>query len=844
MAIATPATYRLPDPLRVTGSDIADNWRRFKDQWLNYVVAADLSDASSEKRAAVFLTCVGSEAYDVFRAMHFASDDDRKQIEHIITGFETFCVGAVNETYERYRFNKRTQDVGERFDVYLGEIRRMAKNCHFEGVADSMLRDRIVVGIRDDATRRKLLQVRDLTLNTAIDICKASEAASRQLKAMSTPEDVQPLQTTKPPYRRGGRAAGDRQRRRDQSTTRRDRSVDRPCRYCGRQHDANKQACPAYGQTCKKCQKQNHFAAVCRSTSSKPGPRQHNVKEIWESTESESLLALDSTKSKRVYSNLYVNERKVRFLLDCGSTVNLLPRSIVTAMGLVQLRPSRATLRMYNSTELHTVGMITATVRHPRTGDQFNIDFYVTEREQPILGIDACQRLNMLRIVEENICEMHDSALSSTASLTSADIFSRYTDLFDGSLGCIEGEVHLEVDPNVPLVQMPLRRLPVALRDQVKTELDKLVANDVIAPVTEPTSWVSALLVVQKAEGKGVRICVDPKFLNQALQRSTYYMQTIDDILPKLANVKVMSTVDMRQAFWMLKLDKESSMLTTFETPFGRYRWLRLAMGLKVSPEIFASRIQAALSGLTGVYCIADDILITGSGDDAQSATRDHDANVTALLDRCRQKGIKLNRDKLKLNRQSVTFMGHELTPTGLMPSKSKIEAIVNMPIPEDRAALQRVLGMATFLARYCPNFSEVTAPLRQLLAKNNEFRWQHRHTEALEKLKELLTTAPVLGYFCPSDEIILQCDASSYALAAVCMQNGKVIEYASRSMSDTEQQWAQIEKEQMSIVFGFERFHTYLYGKFVRVQTDYKPLLAINKKALGQRQKDSSECF
>lgn len=192
------------------------------------------------------------------------------------------------------------------------------------------------------------------------------------------------------------------------------------------------------------------------------------------------------------------------------------------------------------------------------------------------------------------------------------------------------------------------------------------------------------------------------------------------------------------------------------------------AMGLKVSPEIFASRIQAALSGLTGVYCIADDILITGSGDDAQSATRDHDANVTALLDRCRQKGIKLNRDKLKLNRQSVTFMGHELTPTGLMPSKSKIEAIVNMPIPEDRAALQRVLGMATFLARYCPNFSEVTAPLRQLLAKNNEFRWQHRHTEALEKLKELLTTAPVLGYFCPSDEIILQCDASSYALAAV----------------------------------------------------------------------------
>jgi len=81
-------------------------------------------------------------------------------------------------------------------------------------------------------------------------------------------------------------------------------------------------------------------------------------------------------------------------------------------------------------------------------------------------------------------------------------------------------------------------------------------------------------------------------------------MQTIDDILPKLTNVKVISTVDIKQAFWMLQIDRESSMLTTFETPYGRYRWLRLPMGLKVSPEVFAARIQAALAGLKGVYAI------------------------------------------------------------------------------------------------------------------------------------------------------------------------------------------------------------------------------------------------
>ena len=210
-------------------------------------------------------------------------------------------------------------------------------------------------------------------------------------------------------------------------------------------------------------------------------------------------------------------------------------------------------------------------------------------------------------------------------------------------------------------------------------------------------------------------------------------------------------------------------------------------MGLSASPEIFAARIQAALSGLKGVYCIADDILVTGSGDDVSTATRDHDANLIALLDRCRQKGVKLNKDKLKLNRQSVTYMGHVLTPEGLKPDKRKLDAILSMPRPENKAALQRLLGMTTYLARYCPNYSEVTAPLRQVLAQENEFRWDERHTAALEEIKQLLTTAPVLGYYSPHEEVTLQCDSSSYALSAVLLQNGKVLEYGSRRMTKCE---------------------------------------------------------
>jgi len=137
--------------------------------------------------------------------------------------------------------------------------------------------------------------------------------------------------------------------------------------------------------------------------------------------------------------------------------------------------------------------------------------------------MDACRRLDMLHI-EENICEVHESSLSSpTASPTEREILAEYGDLFEG-LGLLEGDVHLETDPAVPLpVQMPLRRLPVGVRDKVAIELQTMEAQGIIMPVTDLSAWVSALLVVAKPDGK-IRICIDPKHLNKALKRAHFCM--------------------------------------------------------------------------------------------------------------------------------------------------------------------------------------------------------------------------------------------------------------------------------------------------------------------------------
>ena len=172
-----------PQKLDIT-TNLATEWRRFHAQWTNYCVATDLNDAPVRKRTATFLAIIGNDAYSLYESMDFG-DEDRENIDVVVAKFREHCIGETNVTYERYIFNKRSQDVNESFDTFLAELRRLIKTCEYGTLDESILKDRIVMGIHNDTTRRKLLQTRQLTLAVAVDICRASELASRQLKAMA-----------------------------------------------------------------------------------------------------------------------------------------------------------------------------------------------------------------------------------------------------------------------------------------------------------------------------------------------------------------------------------------------------------------------------------------------------------------------------------------------------------------------------------------------------------------------------------------------------------------------------------------------------------------------------------
>ena len=198
-----------------------------------------------------------------------------------------------------------------------------------------------------------------------------------------------------------------------------------------------------------------------------------------------------------------------------------------------------------------------------------------------------------------------------------------------------------------------------------------------------------------------------------------------------------------------------------------------------------------------------------------------------------------MNRRKVKRCQSSVRFMGHLLTSDGLKADPEKIQAIIEMFEPGDITALKRFLGMVNYLSKYTPLLSDMTEPLRRLDDKEVELRWTNSHITAMEAIKKAVTAASVLRFFDVRKPVTIQCDASETGLGAVLLQEGQPICYASRTLTDTDTRYAQIEKELLAIVWSCDKFDQYIYGRdMVTIESDHEPLKAVFKKDIDKSPK------
>ena len=274
-------------------------------------------------------------------------------------------------------------------------------------------------------------------------------------------------------------------------------------------------------------------------------------------------------------------------------------------------------------------------------------------------------------------------------STTKEYILHEYADVFKGVGTLPGGPYHIKLKDSYKPVQHPPRSVPLGMQSAYKAELDRLVKEGIITEVHEYTEWINSIVPVMK-EDNSLRLCLDPKDLNKAIKRNQLYARTLDDILPELAQSKYFTVKDATSRFWHILLDFRSSLLTTFNTLWGKYRWLRMPFHLKVSGDVFQERLDRVLRLVPGVLGIADDIVIHGTTENT------HDGTVLVLCETARLNNLSLNSKKMQFKFTDCKFFGHRLTPDGIKVDPKKIEAIIQMDSPQNTASLQSFNGMVT----------------------------------------------------------------------------------------------------------------------------------------------------
>ena len=758
--------------------------------------------------------------------------------------------GEENILYERHIFRKASQRSDETIDQFCTRLRHLATTCEFDD-ADDEIKTQIVESCRSSRLRRKAFRD-DPKLDDLIKYARALEISDHHAEEMEKQHRQETVyQNTRrnfPPTDKGTK----------QSQT---------CYNCGGTYPHQGRPCPATGKACHNCLKTGHFARVCKSEHKQPSrkPRapqnqyqsqanklnalnqdpQHQTlppettaqspPEDSNSDSSEDVLAVSKPKKGKQppMTKLKINGVRVEFLIDTGASVNILTQKdyeflCTNSKDQIPLRKTKAKVYAFGSSEpVDLNGKLEVLVHSKRRVAA--VTFYVTRGTTSILG---CETSTNLRLITMNVNAVSKaSKVATDTSCCDWDSSKRKENLLKGrhpnvftGIGKLKGhEQKIHINTNIPPVAQRNRRVPFHLRKQLDIWLDKYLHQDIIEPVSdESTDWVSGLVLAPKPRNPNeIRVCGDYRQANTAIKREKHPIPTVDEMMESMSGAVKYSKIDLKAGYHQIPLEKSSRFITTFITHRRLFRYKRLPFGINSASEVFQHAIANAIRGIEGVRDIADDVIVWGS------TQQEHDMRLEQLIARLDECGLTVNNDKCLFDQTELWFYGLLLTSSGIKADPRKVDAIKHAKEPKDIKELRSFLG----LANYC--FSTLTSPLRELTIAQTPYAWTPRHTTAFEAIKEAIQKDCIMHFYDPTQKTCLTVDASPTGLGAILSNidsagNSHNVAYASRSLTPTEQRYAQTEREALAVVWGCERFHMYLIGAEFTIRTDHKALEVI----------------
>ena len=788
-------------------------WKKWVKRLDNLLIGMDIRD--TKRRRALLLHYAGEEVNDIFETLQETGEDYPTAVEKLTNYFSP----KKNNEFEIYKFRQEKQQNGQSIDDFHTKLRQLSATCEFSDV-DKEIKSQIIQGCLSTRLRRRALR-EEMDLTHLLTLARAMELSDRQATEIekSERENANAIMKRRTPSHR-------RNKRHFMETakgTNKQQYKNQTCRNCGGEYPHKDRQCPAKGRQCNFCKKKNHFAKVCRSrlkTESKVNQveSQQDRSSTSENSDEEYTFGLrtrdkvNSLKPKQPHTMVEVDGTKIEVLIDTGSSINVMDEHTFAKLKpKPKLQKTDTNVFAYGSeTKLHIVGKFQANIE-----TKYRITtalFYVTKGNfGNLLSYETSIQLQII----PRIC--------ATGKSKSEELCKMYPDIFKGIGKLKDVKIHLHTDDTVIPVTQPHRRIPFHIRKKVEKELARLEELDIIEKVDGPTPWVSPIVVAPKPKNPDeIRICVDMRLPNEAVLRQRHITPTIDDLIADLNGATIFSKLDLNSGYHQLELDEKSRNITTFSTHIGLRRYKRLIFGISSAAEIFQNTLCTTLEGLKGTRNISDDILVFGR------TQEEHDENLEATFTRIQQKGLTLNKHKCEFNKDKIEFFGYIFSKDGISPDPKKVEAIKSASTPSNISEVRSFLGMTNYVGRFIPNYATINEPLRALTKQNQPWEWTEKHEKAFDKLKQELASSTIIAYFDPNKETQLIVDASPVGLGALLTQNGKVIAYASRALSDVEKRYSQTEREALAIVWSCEHFHLYLFGHTFKLISDHKPLEVI----------------
>lgn len=743
------------------------------------------SQANEQEKLRLLINHVSSSIYDYISEV--------ENYNEAVTILNNVFVKPINEVFARHQLATRKQIQGESVSKYLESLKILSKQCNFKSVSaevnrNDCIRDAFIAGLLDSTVRQRLLESSNLSLKDAFTQARSLELAQHQSRYY---QDMPLVNFAK----ENVEDETINQLKKEDITA----AVNTTCYFCGqRRHPRIK--CPAKDAVCHQCGKKGHFKHVCQSS------HKSSIKSISSSISNDCIASISSCLSKALVT-VELNGVNVEALVDTGSSSSFINKDLSQRLNLHVDKARGIQISMAN------------TSLRSSTHGECLVDMKINGH------VYKSVKLNVL----SNLC---------SDIIIGHDILGRHSSLsinFGGNKKPLEvcSLAVANMEPAILFPNLPSDIKPIAVKSRrhsfldskfIEDEITKLLKEGIIEESLSP--WRAQVLVVADDNHKKRMVVDYSQTINRYTTLDAFPLPRIDEIVNRVANYRVFSTIDLKSAYHQVPIREEDRVFTAFEACGKLFQFKRIPFGVTNGVPAFQRKMKKIIDDekLQGTEVYLDDITIGGN------TQEEHDINLKRFMAAASKYNLTINSEKSKFSLQTIHLLGYVISNKTIQPDPDRLKPLRDLPIPKDTSSLRRALGMFSHYASFIPQFSEKIHALT-----HSKFPLSSDAITSFQSLKKDIENA-VVSSIDPNASFVVETDASERAIAATLKQNGRPVAFFSKTLSQSELRHAAVEKEAYAIIEAVRKWRHYLMGKYFKLVTDQKSVaFMFNSSTFGK---------